>query len=347
MRRLWIFALSLFLFVSLTPAALAHGVIGISLPTTQLDRWPRDGEALVDALTALGHEARLHFAKDDVAVQNGQIMELIENGVSALIVCPVDGEALNESMEAAKAAGIPVLSYDRLIQNTDALACYVTFDNTAVGALQGRAIAEMLDLDTATEPFTLEIFSGPADDSNAIQYYQGAWAELEAYYAQNLLTVKSGQIAFEDTLTAGWSHEAAKARMLTLLADYYPEGNYPNAILAANDAVARGIIEALMESGAPPEHFPVITGQDCDAANLGYIMDGRQAMSVFKDTRALAAEAAMTIDSLLAGEFAASETLGNGVADVPVKWLDPISVNANTAREVLVESGYYAEEKLN
>ena len=146
------------------PAAAASGnKVGVAMPTKDLQRWNQDGSNMQAELEAAGYEVDLQYASNDVATQVSQSENLINGGCAALVIASIDGESLTTVLESAKSAGIPVIAYDRLIMNTDAVSYYATFDNYMVGTKQGQYIVDTLDLDNADGPFNMEITGGSPD----------------------------------------------------------------------------------------------------------------------------------------------------------------------------------------
>ena len=206
----------------------------------------------------------------------------------------------------------------------------------------GKRLKDALDLDNAEGPFNLEITAGDPGDNNARYFYQGAIDVLDPYIEAGKLVVRSGQIAFEDVATPTWVSEVAQSRAENILSSYYADGTNIDAWLCSNDSTAQGVVAALEANynGA----WPIVTGQDCDIASVKNMIDGKQSMSVFKDTRTLAAQVVKMIDQLLAGEEVEvndTETYYNNVITVPSFLCDPVFASIDNWQELLIESGYY------
>ncbi|HEX3022959.1 MAG TPA: substrate-binding domain-containing protein, partial [Lachnospiraceae bacterium] len=136
------------------------GRVGVAMPTKDLQRWNQDGANMKAELEKAGYTVDLQYANNDVGTQVSQIETLISNGADVLVIASIDGESLGDPLSKAKEAGIPVIAYDRLLMNSDAVSYYATFDNYMVGTKQGEYIKDQLDLDNASGPFNLEIFTG-------------------------------------------------------------------------------------------------------------------------------------------------------------------------------------------
>ena len=141
--------------------------VGISMPTQSLERWNRDGSYLQEQFEAAGYEVELTYSDNETDRQVNDIQNLISDGVNLLVVAAIDGEALNTVMDEAAEAGIPVISYDRLIKS-DAVSYYISFDNYTVGTLQGQYVVDSLDLDNAGDnTYNIEFTAGDPADNNA------------------------------------------------------------------------------------------------------------------------------------------------------------------------------------
>ena len=172
----------------------SKGLIGVAMPTQDLPRWNQDGENMKAELEAKGYEVDLQFAGNDSAQQASQIENMIANGDQLLVVASIDGDSLGTVLAQAKEAGIPVISYDRLIMNTDAISYYATFDNYLVGKTQGQFIVDALDLDNQDGPFNIEMVTGDPGDNNVNFFFGGAMDVLQPYIDAGKLVVPSGQI---------------------------------------------------------------------------------------------------------------------------------------------------------
>ncbi|MBR4993572.1 MAG: substrate-binding domain-containing protein, partial [Lachnospiraceae bacterium] len=131
--------------------------VGVSMPTRDLQRWNQDGANMEKELKAAGYEVDLQYASNDVQTQVSQIENMISNGCSVLVIAAIEGSSLGEALDMAKDAGIPVIAYDRLLMDSDAVSYYATFNNYMVGTIQGEYIRDALDLDNAEGPFNIEI----------------------------------------------------------------------------------------------------------------------------------------------------------------------------------------------
>lgn len=328
-------------------SALAAEKVGVSMPTQDLQRWVQDGDNMKTKLEENGYEVILSYAANVVATQISDIENMITNDCKVLVIASIDGGSLGTVLAQAKQAGIVVIAYDRLLMDTEDVDFYATFDNYKVGVLQANYLIEKFDLENRTEPLKMEVFAGSPDDNNAKFFYNGAMDLLKPYIEKGILQVPSSQTEFEVTAILGWSTKDAQARMDSLLAGYYADGSFPDLVLSPNDSLALGIANSLQNAGCALENFPVITGQDCDKANMKNLIAGYQAMSVFKDTRTLAAQVVDMVDAYLLGdEVPVNNVYDNNVKEVPSFLCEPVFGDANNYVELLIESGYYTLEDI-
>ena len=258
------------------PTVEAGSTIGVAMPTKDLQRWNQDGDNMKKELEAAGYSVDLQYASNDVQTQVSQIENMINSGDSVLVIAAIDGESLGEALAMAKEANIPVIAYDRLIMNSDAVSYYATFDNYMVGTKQGQFIVDALDLDNVEGPFNMEITAGDPGDNNANYFYNGAMDVLQPYIEAGKITVPSGQTDFASVATAAWATETAQSRMENILSSFYADGTNLDIALCSNDSTALGVTNALAANYTGS--YPVVTGQDCDIANVKNMLDGKQSM---------------------------------------------------------------------
>jgi len=320
--------------------------VGISMPTQDLQRWNQDGANMKDKFETAGYKVDLQYANNEVNTQVSQIENMISAGVKVLVIAAIDGKTLTAVLATAKTAGIYVIAYDRLIMDTDAVSYYCTFDNYMVGTIQGQYIESALKLADGGK-YNIEITAGDPADNNALFFYQGAMDVLQKYIDSGVLTVVSKQVKFDEVATAAWSTETSQARMEALLASFYADGTQLDACLCSNDSTAKGVTNALASSYTGK--YPIVTGQDCDIANVKDIIAGKQSMSIFKDTRTLAAQTVTMASDLLSGktpEVNDTKTYDNGTGIIPTFLCKPVFADVNNYKELLIDSGYYTADQL-
>ncbi len=328
------------------PAAAGQKV-GVSMPTKDLQRWNQDGANMEKELTEAGYEVDLQYANNDVPTQLSQVENMISGGCSVLVIAAIEGSSLGEALDMAKEANIPVIAYDRLIMDSDAVSYYATFDNYKVGTVQGTYVKDQLDLDNAAGPFNIEFTAGDPGDNNAGFFFNGAYDVLKPYIDEGKLVVKSGQTKFEDVATPTWGTDVAQSRAENILSSYYADGTDLDVWLCSNDSTALGVENALAANYNGK--YPIITGQDCDIENTKNMIAGKQSMSVFKDTRTLASQVVKMVGQILTGatvDVNDTETYNNNVITVPSFLCEPVFADANNYKEILIDSGYYTEDQL-
>ncbi len=349
MKKFLAILMVLCMVMALIPAACAEGdLVGVAMPTQDLQRWNQDGENMKEQLEAAGYSVDLQFAANDIPTQVSQIENMIANGCKVLVVASIDGDALGTVLAQAKEAGIPVIAYDRLIMNSDAVSYYATFDNWLVGTKQGEFIEEALNLkEDDGKTYNIEFITGDPGDNNINFFFDGAMSILQPYLDSGKLVCPSGQTEKAVVATANWATDAAQSRFENILSSFYADGTQLDAVLASNDSTACGVENALEASYTG--EWPVITGQDCDIAIMANLVSGKQSMSVFKDTRTLAAKTVEMVDALMKGTeppINDTETYDNGTGIIPSFLCEPVACTADNYKELLIDSGYYTMEQI-
>jgi putative multiple sugar transport system substrate-binding protein len=333
----------------------AGALIGVAMPTQTSERWIDDGDNVKAKLEKLGYKVDLQYANDQVEDQISQIEAMVNKGAKALIVASIDGTALSNVLQTAADDGIKVIAYDRLINETENVDYYVSFDNEKVGIQQGTSLLTGLGLLDAdgnptgdTTPKTIEIFAGSPDDNNARYFFDGAMSVIQPFIDSGQITVGSGQTDFTQVAIQQWKLEGAQARMENLLGLAYNSGQTLDGVLAPYDGLSRGILNAL-ETGYDGT-TPVITGQDAEKASDRLILEGTQYSTIFKDTRLLGNTAAEMVDALLTGgepETNDTTTYDNGVKVVPAFLHESVIITKDNLVAEVVDSGYYTQDEVD
>ncbi|MGV8977887.1 MAG: multiple monosaccharide ABC transporter substrate-binding protein [Cellulomonas sp.] len=332
-------------------AAAAGGLIGIAMPTKSLERWNNDGAHLEELLKAAGYTTSLQYADNKVDQQITQLQNMINQDPKVIVVASIDGTALGPVLAQAKAKKISVIAYDRLINGTNDVDYYATFDNYKVGQLQGQFIETQLGLKDGKGPFNLEPFAGSPDDNNAKFFFSGAWDVLKPYVDKGQLVVPSGKAPASDADWTkigiqGWKSETAQSEMDNRLNSFYQDKKV-NVVLSPNDSLALGIEQSLDAKGYKVgADWPIVTGQDADKANVKNMLVGKQSMTVWKDTRTLGDQVAKMVDQIVKGEKVTvndEKTYDNGKKVVPTFLLPPQVVTNDKAdiMKSLVDSKFY------
>lgn len=304
--------------------------VGLSLPTQREERWVRDKEKMEQVAREKGIELIVKISDANMQEQITQVESLLTQGIDVLILAPHDAAAAATLVDKANKEGVPVISYDRLITNTDKLDIYLSFDNVKVGELQGKYITEQV------KEGKYIIMSGAPTDNNAKLFKEGAMK-----YIQPL--IDSGKIkVIAEQAVENWVPENALKIVEAALA---ANNNEVDAILAPNDGTAGAAIQALAAQGLAGK-VP-ITGQDAEKAAAKRIMEGTQSMTIFKDTRDLGAEAIDIAIKLAKGEkISTNGEVDNGKINVPSVLLEPKIVTKDNLKSMLVDGGYITEEDL-
>ena len=285
--------------------------VGIILPTKDEPRWIQDETRFTDALNAAGYNVEILFSQGDSAKEKANVEALISKGVKVLIICPQDGTAAAAAAEEARDAGVKVISYDRLIRETDAVDYYVTFDSIAVGAQQAQYLVDH----ASGTGNPLYLYAGAASDNNAFLFFEGAWNVLQPKIADGTFVVKNSSeaVALMDKATLTRDEMSKIIGQVTTNWDFNTAKNLAEAnltattaadkgevfILAPNDGTARAIADAFAVDTDVTNYF--VTGQDAEMASVQYIIDGKQSMTVFKDVRTLVTDAINAAVALLEG----------------------------------------------
>jgi len=326
-------------------------LIGVSMPNQTTARWMKDGETMEEILVGRGYEVDLRYAGDSIPAQIRQIEEMLDNGAKVLVIAAIDGAALSDVLDKAAEDGAFIIAYDRLIMGTTAVSYYATFDNVKVGELQATSLVSAMKATKDRRQYSIELFAGSPDDSNAPFLFSGAMSVLQPLIDSGEVRVFSGQTALEDVRTPRWDIATAEARMDAILAEFYRDGKPLDGVLAPNDNIARGVIAAFHTFGFHPgaDNWPIVTGQDAEAASIKLIITGEQHSTILKDTRDLARVAADMVEAVLEGREPVindATTYDNNVKVVPTYLLVPYTVHADNYKQLIIDSGYMTEDDI-
>lgn len=317
--------------VSLHTAAIAADlVVGVSWSNFQEERWKTDEAAIKSALDKAGAKYISADAQSSAAKQLTDVESLISQGANALIILAQDSDAIGPAVEKAVAEGIPVVGYDRLIENKNAF--YITFDNKEVGRLQAAEVFKV-------KPEGNYVFiKGSSSDPNADFLFAGQQEVLKA-------AIDGGKIKnVGEAYTDGWKPENAQKNMEQFLTK---NNNKVDAVVASNDGTAGGAIAALAAQGMAGS-VPV-SGQDADFAALNRVALGTQTVSVWKDSRELGKEAAGIALALAGGkkmtEIKGVTAFDGGPKKVTMQsvFLKPIAINKDNLN-VVIDAGWIKKE---
>jgi len=329
-----------------------NDLIGISMPTQSSERWISDGNVLKGILEERGYEVDLQYAEDNIPTQLSQIEAMLTRGAKVLVIAAIDASTLVPVLDAAGEDGVYIIAYDRLLVDTAAVSYYATFDNVKVGELQAQSLVDGLQQHRGPGPWNVELFAGSPDDTNSFFFFSGAMNVLQPLIDQGQVTIVSGQNTQDQVGTLRWDGAVAQDRMDAILAANYADGTPLHGVLSPYDGLSRGIIAALRGFGFQPgtDDWPVVTGQDAEAASISLIRTGEQFSTILKDTRDLARVAADMVDALLDGrepEINDTSTYHNGVKIVPSYLLVPHTVDVTNYQRLVIDSGYLKESDIH
>jgi D-xylose transport system substrate-binding protein len=311
--------------------------IALLLPESATARYESQDRPIFEetvAATCPECEVLYNNANQDAAQQQSQAEAALTQGADVLVLDPVDGTAASVIVDQANAAGVPVISYDRLILNAQ-VDYYISFDNEQVGVLQGQSLLDRMTED-GNEDGTIVMINGSPTDNNASLFKAGAHSIFDA----------SGLTIGAEYDTPDWSPDQAQQEMEQAITALGPDGF--QGVYAANDGTAGGAIAAMIAAGIDP--IPPITGQDAELAGIQRILAGEQYMTVYKALREEAEAAANLAVTLARGEEPAADLVNgavdNGALEVPSILLTPVAVTIDNVADTVVADGFWTVEDI-
>jgi D-xylose transport system substrate-binding protein len=301
--------------------------IGLSIDDLRLERWQHDRDIFIEKAKELGAEVDVQSANGDDATQLAQVENMLSKGVDVIVIIPHNSEAMAAAVDAARKENVPVLAYDRLITNSD-VSAYVTFDNVRVGEMQAEALTKLVPKGNYF------LLGGSPTDNNAKLFRKGQMNIIQPLVDKGDIKIVGDQWAKD------WQADAALQIIENALTSTH---NNIDAIVASNDNTAGGAIQALAAQGLAGK--VAVSGQDADLAAVQRIVEGKQAMTVYKPIKAIATKSAEVAVKLAKGEkIEATTTMNNGKVDVPTILLDPIQVDKNNVMETIIKDGFHSFE---
>lgn len=312
----------IFLLMGVSLSSLAWSQkVGLLMDSYIIDRWYVDQKLFTDKIKQMGGECVVEVPHGDPDEQLRLAKKLIADKIDVLVVVPVDAQKALAIVDAAKEAGIPLISYDRFIASKD-VTFYISFDNEKVGKLQAQYALKKKPSGNYL------LINGPVSDNNSIAFHNGQLAALKPYMDLGKVKIAG------DFILQGWSELESMMRT-----DEYLTTNevQPDVIIAANDAIATGAIQAL-----PNELVSkvIVTGQDADRTALKNIIAGKQTMTIYKPIRPLATKAAEIAMHLAKGQPVEGTTLQFGNIEVKAILLEPLVVDKANYKETVVKDGH-------
>ena len=329
--------------------------IGIVLPTKDEDRWLADEATFKKMIEEKGIKAEIMYSQADPAIEKSNVEALIEKGIKVLMICPFDGAAAASTVEMAKAEGVQVISYDRLITGTDAVDYYVAFESAKIGEAMGQYLVDQAAA-YGGSGLNLYLYSGALTDNNSFTYFQGNWNALQPKIADGTFIVRNSEVAekYKDikdlsydqlyeimqSVDTEWTPSVAKTLAEANLTVAAPEEKALSFITAPDDNTARAVADAFM-ADADVQEFR-ICGADGVEGSVQYLIDGKQDMTVYCNPAMIAVAAMDLAQKLIAGEKVASaETINNEAIDIPVIRCDVQSITRDNLVEVWLDAGVY------
>ena len=303
-------------------------VIGFSLGTLKEERWLKDRDILIAKVREMGADIIVQNANNDDQDQLKQVKYLLEQGIDVLIIVPNDLEKASSAVEMAKRQGVKVISYDRLVLKSN-VDLYVSFDNEKVGELMAKYIVNRIGKGS------ILIVNGDSRDHNTRIIKQGYDKVLSD-------KIKDGSV---DIIAEQWADNWMKEYGFDVTVKAIQEGKKIDGVIAGNDSLAEGAIEALSEHRLAGK--VLVVGQDADLSACQRIVEGTQLMTVYKPIEKLAGETARLAVMLAKGESLNIEkTTYDGKYDIPYFELEPIPVDKNNIDSTIIKDGFHIKEEI-
>ncbi|MFG1668334.1 sugar ABC transporter substrate-binding protein [Streptomyces sp. Y7] len=308
--------------------------VGLLLPNRVTPRWEHSDKPLIEQrLKELCDDCTMLYAnaENDVERQRQQMISMVTKGARVLILDPADSKALRSSIQEADRAGVPVIAYDRLAEG--AISGFVSFDGSKVGKMQGEALVRAME--RRGDGTTVVMMNGDPSSANAAWFRDGA------------MSVLAGRVDVARSYeTQGWSPENAHANMSAAISSL--GADRISGVLAANDAIAAGVISAFKKAGV--EDLPPITGQDADLEAVRRIVAGEQYMTVYKPFEKEAAAAAAMAVALGRGQdvrdVSTTQIDSPTHEDIPSILLTPVPVTAADLERTVVHDGVFTVQQI-
>ena len=299
--------------------------VAIAFPNTT-PSWQRNGDSMKKTLEGEVFTVDLQFSgSSDEQVK--QVKEILDSKPSCVVIGAIDGEAFVDVLEQAKEQGTPIIAFDRIIKNTDAVNYYASFDNEAIGEAMGEYIEAALNLKNGGGPYNIEFFAGGPSDNNAHLFFKNSMKILEPYLKTGQLVCQSRQTDFNSVAVADWNSANAKTRIQNLLSTYYSSGQPLQVVLSPNDDIAGVILDEMKSRGM---QAPLISGLDADPAAINRIKAGEQTFTVSKDPDLLTSKCVRMIKAVVEGtepDINDVSTYDNGVKVVPAYLCTPYIID--------------------
>ncbi len=298
--------------------------VAVCFPNTT-SSWQRNGDSLKKLLEEDNFKVDIQFSAT-VEEQQSQVKDAIAKNPDCIVIGAIDSAAFVDVLQDAQKKNIPVIGFDRILLDTDAISYYASFDNGAIGDGMGEYIEAALNLKGGGGPYNIEFFAGGPSDKNAHIFLTNTMKILEPYLRNGQLVCRSGQTTFEQVAVADWNSANARPRIQELLNKYYSDATL-NVVLSPNDDIAGVILEEFERAGKP---YPVISGLDGDPAAFERIREGKQTFTIAKDPDVLTAKCVRMIKAVVEGtqpDINDVTNYDNGVKIVPAYLCTPMIID--------------------
>ena len=325
------------------PAPSGKTVIGISMSDFATARWKPESDLMKQLLEAKGYTVLVQEANHDVKLQNDQIDNMVAQGAKGLIIVAEDGAAAATAVDKAAAAGVKVISYDRLIKTTN-IAAYLSFNNEEVGRQQALGVLKAVNIDGGTwtkdNPLKTVMLGGSPTDNNAILFRKGQMDIVQPYVDKGIIKIVA------DQWVDNWDAANALKIMENILT---AQKNQIDAVVASNDGTGLGALQAMKAQGLAGK-VP-ISGQDATADGCNSIVKGELTVSILKDIRNLAPIAVNLMDKLVTGatipelkSYTMAELTNDPkmTGNVNAQFLPVQQVTKDNVYALVVQSGFQA-----
>jgi D-xylose transport system substrate-binding protein len=297
--------------------------IGITFDSFLIERWERDRDIFVSSAKDLGAEVNVQNANGDVEDQKKQIDYFIKKKMDVIVVIPVDSSSLTDEVRKAKNAGIKVIAYDRMLNNSDA-DLYISFDNETVGKFMADAIIKAMP-----DGGSIIKINGPSKDNNVSLVNHGFDKEIIHHNIKVLSTYYASE----------WDGEEA----FNYMSAHSKEAAAADAVMCGNDSLAGQVVRYLSEQRLAGK--VTVVGQDADLDACQRIVEGTQTMTVYKPIEKLAKKAAECAVALAGGNDIPGETvISDGKYSVPYVCIEPVAVDKDNIDNVIIDSGFHLRE---
>lgn len=302
-------------------------IVGFSMGTLMEDRWIRDREMFISEAEQHGISVIVSNANNDSDLQFDQVKNMLKQNIDVLVIAPNDCFVEARCVEAAKDQNIPVISYDRLVSNAN-VDVYISFDHTRVGELMAQYMLEYAPVGGYL------IVNGDKTDSNTKMINDGAMSVFGPYLEDKKIEI------LDQIWVDGWKREGA----YDFVVDQVKEnGDKITAILCGNDSMAWGVIDALSEAQIAEQ--VVVVGQDADLVACQRIVNGKQALTIYKPIKNLVKKTVEVCLALANGqEISDQETINDGTYDIPYIYIDVQAVTKENIDETVIKGGFHLYE---